>query len=951
MSTDESAVPTAEDEAPDVFISYARKDRQIVLRLASALEAGEWRVWVDTEDIPPTADWSEELAVGIRTAHTFIFVISPRSVRSEYCLHELDQALELGKRLVPVVVEDAGAVPEALAARQYIYLRGKDDFDASLQTLTTALGTDLEWVREHRQWLTAALRWDASGRDRSMLIRGRDLKSAEAWLARQAERTEPRPTRVQTEFLIASRSWQTRRLQAIVAGVAIALAVAVLLGILALLQRNAARKAAAIARSRELAIASTSKLSVDPELSLILAIEAVRARQTAEADNSLRTAVAASRLRAEIPVHGEAVRSLITDVAFSPDGSTIAVALADGTIHLADLGNGRHARVVSLPVSTMSAGDLCTTFRNQGQTRIAFSSDGRWIAAAGDKSLIELWRLPNPHTVISSRFCLGQTASPSAAALGTAALGTGFGTVALTFAGDTTVEAMEENGRLIRWRWTHAKPQVERVSASRVWAAAFAGRNGRTVAFADAKTISEWASGRRVFTPGNIQGAYDVAVSADGSRLVVALGHSVDVWSVGAATPVALTSPKIVRSLAITRDGRFVAAGDDAGTVRVWSVAHPGLPVVLLGSSGAVTAVAFSESGRRVLSGGDDGVLRVWKWESRTPIPFGGQAPRPERLSLTQDGRLVELDSKIPRRAWTRIGRRLRYLDDVVGPARLSFDRNGLRAAGAPGTAPAIQLWDLSGSSHSRVIAVDRRVNAAALSPDGRWIASGESDRLRLLRWPGSRALVLEQAQISAGKFVEYNAAAFSKDSRRLATAGYNGKTSTVNVWQLSQADAGSGAIYEPGRLLRLEAPGFVSALAFSPDGKKLLAAMAEGPVRVWNLDDGSVIVLRGHSGAADDAAFSPGGSEVISGGGDGTVRVWELGEAGKAVAIPGQVGIVTGVAFARDGTEIDAVGMKGARRWSCDFCGPILGVLARAQAMTTRSLSPDERALYLHQH
>ena len=160
--------PTADagagqDNAPDVFISYSRSDQQVVLRLAEALEAAGWRVWVDIEDIPPTADWGDELAAGIRAAHTFVFAISPPSVRSQYCLRELDQALELGKRLVPVVLEATDEVPEPLAARQYVYLRDEDDFDASLQTLTTALATDLDWVREHRQWLTAALRW---GRER-----------------------------------------------------------------------------------------------------------------------------------------------------------------------------------------------------------------------------------------------------------------------------------------------------------------------------------------------------------------------------------------------------------------------------------------------------------------------------------------------------------------------------------------------------------------------------------------------------------------------------------------------------------------------------------------------------------------------------------------------------------------------------------------------------------------
>jgi WD40 repeat protein len=140
-----------------------------------------------------------------------------------------------------------------------------------------------------------------------------------------------------------------------------------------------------------------------------------------------------------------------------------------------------------------------------------------------------------------------------------------------------------------------------------------------------------------------------------------------------------------------------------------------------------------------------------------------------------------------------------------------------------------------------------------------------------------------------------------------------------------------------------------VSKLAFSVDGAKLLAATGEGPVQLYDVDDGSVVVLRGHRGFVDDAAFSPSGEEVVSGGADGTVRVWELGEGAKSVALPGRVGTVTGVRFAANGTRIDAVGTAGAIARSCAFCGSVADVLARARALTTRSLTPDERLLYLH--
>jgi TIR domain len=67
----------------DLFISYSRKDREFVLRLNQALEKRDYDVWVDLEDIPPTADWMEEVRSGIEGADAYVFVISPGLDRFE----------------------------------------------------------------------------------------------------------------------------------------------------------------------------------------------------------------------------------------------------------------------------------------------------------------------------------------------------------------------------------------------------------------------------------------------------------------------------------------------------------------------------------------------------------------------------------------------------------------------------------------------------------------------------------------------------------------------------------------------------------------------------------------------------------------------------------------------------------------------------------------------------
>jgi WD40 repeat protein len=138
---------------------------------------------------------------------------------------------------------------------------------------------------------------------------------------------------------------------------------------------------------------------------------------------------------------------------------------------------------------------------------------------------------------------------------------------------------------------------------------------------------------------------------------------------------------------------------------------------------------------------------------------------------------------------------------------------------------------------------------------------------------------------------------------------------------------------------------------AFSHDGKRLVAAQTDGGVYVWDVDGSRApIVLRGHPDGANSAAFSLESNDLVaSGGADGTVRVWRLDKGAQSVAIPSAEGTIRAVAFTPNGSGLIAVGSRGARIWSCDFCGSTSDVLAVAQQRETRALTPDERALFLH--
>jgi hypothetical protein len=204
-TTEDTAARPPETERFAVFISYAREDADFVRRLHAALVTAGRGVWVDWEDIPPSADWRSEIGAGIDAAETFVFVVSPDSLISGECTRELDYAVEHGKKIVPVVYRDpaGAATPPELASRNWIFCREEGDFDDAVGALSRALDTDLDWVRAHTRLLVRASEWERRGRDKSLLLRGADLREAETALVGAAR--EPAPTNLQREYVLAGR--------------------------------------------------------------------------------------------------------------------------------------------------------------------------------------------------------------------------------------------------------------------------------------------------------------------------------------------------------------------------------------------------------------------------------------------------------------------------------------------------------------------------------------------------------------------------------------------------------------------------------------------------------------------------------------------------------------------------------------------------------------------------
>jgi len=186
---------------------------EFVYRLHKELTSGKRKdTWADFEDIPPASKWRLEIAAAIEQADNFVFIISPDSVASKECGQELAHAIKQHKRLIGVVYRevDPNAIPKALAELNFIFCRSGDDFGNAVESLVTAIETDLEWVKKHTSLLTRAVEWRSRERDSSLLLRGDDLEIAEAWMA-QSGTKKPAPNELQGQFILASRQEETSR--------------------------------------------------------------------------------------------------------------------------------------------------------------------------------------------------------------------------------------------------------------------------------------------------------------------------------------------------------------------------------------------------------------------------------------------------------------------------------------------------------------------------------------------------------------------------------------------------------------------------------------------------------------------------------------------------------------------------------------------------------------------
>jgi RNA polymerase sigma factor (sigma-70 family) len=265
------------------------------------------------------------------------------------------------------------------------------------------------------------------------------------------------------------------------------------------------------------------------------------------------------------------------------------------------------------------------------------------------------------------------------------------------------------------------------------------------------------------------------------------------------------------------------------------------------------------------------------------------EPPAPSSEKSAADPGSRDYDSP-PAGALMRFGSpRLRHGHQVSGLA-FSHDGDKLISCGWDGT---ISLWDpSSGKEIRRFEGHTGRVNAVALSPDGKVVASGDPDGFSL--WNAATGKRLFRA---AREGNGVSAVAFSRDgklaayalSRPVALGVYTGA-------RVVEAATGKDVAALSGHT------SLVSAVAFSPDGKAVATASADGTVILWDVaTEKETTRLTGHAGGVLAVSFSPDGMSLATGGSDGTLRLWDLATRNEAKKFSSGRD-VAGVTFSPDG-------------------------------------------------
>ena len=737
------------------------------------------------------------------------------------------------------------------------------------------------WERNLSVLQHQAAVWNNQGRSDALCLRGEARKDAKAW----AEEHAAELTETEREFIgVCERNHDARTNRWAwwaALGLSVVLGCISVLAVYAWRQAEEAKRESRIATARSIASRALQLRDDRLDVSLLLATEAQRRSDLPDTRGSLlTTAYANPRLSSYL----NGSLSPIYAVAFSHDGAKVATGDFDGLVTIWD---AKTRRVIeSLP-----------KFVQDAVRTIAFSPDGHYMAVSSKEPMLvlrdlrtgELKRLPAEQAHKGDVWCV-------------------------TFSRDSSLVASCDIRGEIRI-WNHATGDVQKLSTEIDTRAVSFDPTGTLLAAGCSNgaillwqwRVNQWVPVKREFSPKH---------PGDPEPDLMRRAENVKLDE----------RRKNVRCLAISPDGKYLAAGRRSGALDLYDLAAPGdvLNVAAFRRhDGAVSALAFSADATRLISSGFDGTLRLSKVPSLETVgpPFTGHVGRVLGVAFSSDKQAV-----------------------VSG----GTDRRAI-------------LWDtwMHVAQTGRAESVDAPFGVA-FSPDGVFEANGYADgtvmlvKRDLANWPAFSARTLMLATEPGGRVP---IVVFSGDSQRLAASDKTGK---VRVFDLAKG----GKDGAPPILGEIDATGGnagkrITAMALSRDGATLAVSLtAENlPAQIfaWKVAAREPLFSEPLFDAREDenfaVEFSPDGSRLVAGGRGERAVMWEIGGKGKPAPqiFPEEhTGTIRCVAFSPDGKIfVTASGDNTLILWDAQTRRRLAPPFTGHQApVVVAAFSPDGRLL-----
>lgn len=371
------------------------------------------------------------------------------------------------------------------------------------------------------------------------------------------------------------------------------------------------------------------------------------------------------------------------------------------------------------------------------------------------------------------------------------------------------------------------------------------------------------------------------------------------------------------------RGDRFATWGVDR-VLRIWD-AHSGGLLSQMNSPTMLDCGLFPDD-HTVVVAGRDGVVQIWDLETcehRATVPthprnwLSDLALSPDRELLVATGN----DGNV------RVWRWPEMTDVWTGAAggalsSVAFTPDSSRLITGSG-AGTLRIWDAwTGETLAQSTAHADPILTVACSPDGQYLLScDEGGAVNVSAAADARLLHTCACGPNGAQDL-----ALGRDGRTVAVAA----DSAIRTWDFVTGRELPARFGHGARLV---------ALAFAPDGDRLLSGDQSGALLVWDGNPpGEPLQLAGHRDLVRGVAISPDGRWVASAGRDRSVRVWDAQSGAVLQVLTGHAGWVKAVAFTPDAEWLASAGYDGGiRLWD------LRSGMARGRVKTSRKIATSE--------